>query len=159
MTREIKITQGQVTLVDDEDYDFLNQWRWQLWRKKYVKRTHHFWIKEQKKYGSYHLYMHRVIMDALKGLVVDHINGNPLDNRKANLRICTNAQNITCGFRKLPKSGFRGVVASGKQFQARLAGKALGSFSCPKEAAKIYNNAAFELYGEFAVLNAIPETL
>lgn len=83
MTKEIFLGQGLVALVDDEDYAFLCKYRWRArWgstgKKPYVVAT---------------VRLHRLVTNCPEDLMVDHINGDTLDNRKANLRVCTNAQN------------------------------------------------------------------
>ncbi len=92
--KEIKLTQGKVAIVDDEDFEYLNQWKWFYCR--YAKRTYRegesnrvIGIKRPKLYER----MHRVIVKCPEGLFVDHIDGNPLNNQKSNLRICTLIEN------------------------------------------------------------------
>ena len=97
-------------------------------------------------------------MEAPKHLQVDHINGNKLDNRKENLRLCTNGSNNR---NKLARTGFKGV------HQARISGKwiaqitknykvkHLGSFDTDTEAATAYNKAAKQLHGKYAQLNVL----
>jgi len=104
--------------------------------------------------------MHREVINAPKGRMTDHINGNTLDNRRSNLRLATpsdNAHNT-----KLPKNnttGYRGVGKKGNRYIAHIRSDNkehhLGSFSTPEEAALAYNKAATELHGEFASLNTI----
>jgi hypothetical protein len=106
------------------------------------------------------LSMHRMVVNAPKGLFVDHINHNGLDNRKANLRICTNLQNLR---NKRPKTGctseYKGVhwCKGRNKFRANiyLNKKAihLGYFHDEIAAAKAYDEKARELFGEFAYLN------
>lgn len=107
--------------------------------------------------------MHRVILDAPADMCVDHINGNPLDNRRENLRLCTRAENNRAKHRV--KSGktsrYKGVYLM-KKTGKWIAGvrahgkyKRLGSFENEADAARAYNEAAKQYYGEFAVLNVI----
>ena len=102
--KKIKLTKEKYALVDTEDYDWLNQYKW------------HSGINTDKKIfyaitylskNKQHIQMARFIMDCPKGMVVDHINGNQLDNRKKNLRICTQHQNSMN--RKLNKNNFKGT--------------------------------------------------
>lgn len=97
--KEIKLTgiygRGKSTIVDDEDYLFLSKWKWSS-NGKYVCRH----ITK----GS--LYLHRFLTDTPVGMVVNHINGNPLDNRKCNLEICTQSENLRKG--KTPKTNTSG---------------------------------------------------
>jgi hypothetical protein len=101
-----------------------------------------------------------MILGDLAGVEVDHRNGDGLDNRRCNLRLCTRAQN--CQSMKIAPgkaSLFRGVTwhAASNSWRARisLVGKRLhlGLFSEERAAAKAYDDAAKELHGEFAILN------
>lgn len=88
--KEIKLTQGKVVLVDDEDYEYLNQFKW------YALKNHRTYYAQrviQNNYIKRTLKMHRVIMDTPCGLEVDHIDGDGLNNQKCNLRNCTFAEN------------------------------------------------------------------
>ncbi len=106
--------------------------------------------------------MHRTILDAKKGESVDHCNDIGLDNQRHNLRRCTHKQNIQNRRRnRNNKCGYKGVCLdrTGKKWQASIGSpsqgnrKHLGRFSCLIEAAKAYDEAAIERYGEFARLN------
>lgn len=139
-------------LVDDEDFEWLNQWKWHLLNcreKKYAIKT-----------GG--KTMHRLIMQTPKGMETDHINGNGLDNRRSNLRICANFQNQMN--RKIGKnntSGFKGVYWDKKNnewyssIMFNYKSYYLGRFNERIEAAKAYNQKAIELFGGFARLNKI----
>lgn len=105
-------------------------------------------------------FLHRLVMDAPKGLFVDHINHDKLDNRKSNLRLCTNTENIRN--RRLTDkntSGYKGVhfCKRNQNWTAKIQNKWLGVFDDPVEAAKAYNRAAIKNYGEFALINKIGE--
>ena len=84
--RYIALTEGKYVIVDTADYAWLNQWKW------CAARTGNQWYAYRKHHGKT-LCMHRLIMKPPTGMVVDHINGNGLDNRRVNLRICTQRQN------------------------------------------------------------------
>jgi len=84
--KEIKLYSGKVALVDDADFDMLSTIKW------YDHVTRIATYARASKSGNYML-MHRLIMQADKGLVVDHINGNTLDNRRSNLRTVTQKTN------------------------------------------------------------------
>ncbi len=156
----IPLTNGKYTFVDDRDYGYLMGWKWQALeacngRKKfYVKRN-------ETQCGKYKgIYMHRVITDAPKGIYVDHINGNALDNRRANLRLCTNSENVhNCGMRPDNTSGCRGVdwhKQRGK-WRVRLKShgirKDLGFYSDIKDAVIARKAAEGKYVGEFIFSN------
>lgn len=97
MVKKIKLSQGQWTTVDDEDYEWLNQWKWYAqWDPKtkvyYAKTTFYLGMIDGKQKNKSYL-MHRLITGATKGEVVDHINHNTLKNEKENLRRCSVRQN------------------------------------------------------------------
>lgn len=93
MTRTIELTRGQVTIVDSEDYNELNQYKWSA--NKMGKTQHYYAVRKSPRAEGAQktILMHREIMKVPNGMHTDHINHNPLDNRKANLRVCTNSQN------------------------------------------------------------------
>jgi hypothetical protein len=149
--REIPLTQGKVALIDDEDYEWLAGLRWHYANVGYAKSS---------RLG----YMHRLILCISDGTaVVDHVNGDKLDNRRCNLRIATRAQNVmNQRVSSANTSGFKGVswdVDAGKwrayiNFQHKRV--YIGLFTDVEEAALAYNLKAAELFGEFALLNEIP---
>ena len=157
--KTIPLTKGKETIVDDEDYEFLMQWKWyasKIGRSWYALRS----TFSSGKRGS--VYMHREIVQPEKGQEVDHINHNGLDNRRSNIRLCSHKENLT---NVRPRIGYtshyRGVhwyknyqkwcariMAGGQNFH-------VGYFDDEKEAAKAYNEAAIKHHGEFARLNDI----
>ena len=153
-TAYIKLTQGQVAIIDAEDLEKICAYRWcALWgpnRESYVAATN---IYEAGK-RTYLMYMHRLIMNAQKGEVVDHINGDPLLDKKSNLRICTPAENS----RNLPKSsrntsGTKGLTKRNGKWIAsiRMDGKVkhIGSYDTYEEALSARKEYEQKLYGEF----------
>jgi hypothetical protein len=155
--RELKLTNGMVALVDAEDYERVAGYNWGVGPIcGYVRRS-------ERKNGKVLTHsLHRTIMGLLPGQghgrQVDHINRDKLDNRKANLRICTPKQNAGNRglLRKSNKSGYRGVhyVARSKKYLATIGNKRLGLFATAEEAARVRDRAAIEAYGrEFATLN------
>lgn len=147
----IPLTMGMKAIVDDGDYGIsVLTWVASLQRDRFYAKTPK---------GTY---MHRLLVSAKKGEIVDHINGCTLDNRRSNLRICNrgqNQQNGTTVIRKHNTTGFRGVVIdkrdgvfcagilkNGKKFH-------LGRFATAEEAAREYDKAARMLHGKFATLN------
>jgi len=158
----IKLTQGEEALVDDEDFEKLNQYSWHLHR---FKKKGYKWMASRIGVNDEEILMHREIMQCPSTHVVDHINGDNLDNRKANLRVCTNAEN--CRNRRGPRkgnlSGYKGVSWSHGKWHAVVMknGKqySFGYFNDPKEAAIARDQAAVRLHGEFASLNFPEEIL
>lgn len=156
--KEIELSKGHQAIIDDEDYEYLNQFKWHF-DGRYAART--IWNKETKKESK--VYMHRIIIESDGNLKVDHINNNKLDNRKSNLRIVTdyeNARNQSTQKRK-KSSRYKGVcfVKDKNKFKAYIKtnGKLihLGYSDDEKECALLYNKKALELFGEFSKLNEI----
>ena len=108
------------------------------------------------------VYLHRYIMGITDpSVVVDHINGNTLDNRKDNLRVCTVAENNCNRINKRNSIGYKGVRKEGskeKPYTARIQHKGkvylLGSFTSPEEAHEAYCEKAKEFHGEFCRFNS-----
>jgi len=149
--KEIQLSKDKVTLVDDEDYEFLNQWKWHLSTNGHAIRCATVGLREYK-----NIYMHRVILNTPDGLLTDHIDRNKLNNCKSNLRVCTSSQNVAnTAVRKNNTSGFKGVHY-GKDKKKWIATicvlykiKKLGAFKTPEEAAIAYKKAAEKYFGEF----------
>lgn len=155
----IELTQGKRAIVDEADFNFLDQWKW------FVRNDNGRFYASRKASGPgerKNISMAQVIMDTPAGMDTDHVNGNTLDNRKSNLRIATRQQNIfNTSARKKSTSKYRGVswYKRGKSWGARIGinGKLiwLGFFKNEIEAAKVWNIKAKELFGEFAKLNPV----
>ncbi len=155
--KKIKLTQGKYALVDDEDYEFLNQWKW-IADKGY--NTYYATRREQVDNKSVHIKMHRLIMDTKSGEMVDHINRNGLDNRKENLRNCNKQQNRMNSIgNKNSSSIYKGITfrKSHNKWEARIQINNkliyLGLYSNKKSAAKMYDYMADKHFKDFAVLN------
>lgn len=156
--KEIVLAKGQIALVDDEDFEWLSKMRWRANVKEhtsYVERS------ASKSHGHRRISMHRMIMGDPAGKSIDHVNGNGLDNRRCNLRICTTAENSRnkC-IQKNNTTGFKGVSfrANRGRFTARImhpCGKymSLGCFDTAHDAALAYDAAAKILHKDFARLN------
>lgn len=161
MTKEIKLTQGKVALVDDNMFEYLSQWKWYVYKcgnKFYAARN----IKISKCKIRLIL-MHRFITDNKNTKMhTDHINGNGLDNRIINLRICTHSQNsINRGAPINNKTGYKGVSYDKKsnkfKAQIRVNKKNITLLTTNNliDAARAYNQAAQKYHGEFAKLNIL----
>ncbi len=141
--KTIKLTQCKVALVDDEDYERLSVYKWH-YNSGYVKNV---------KKG----FLHSLLLVAPRGLYIDHINGNPLDNRKCNLRVVTHAQNMyNKGVYKNSKSGTKGVSWSKDhnkwvaKIEINKKSKFLGYFSDLHVAKEAYQRASIDNWGEYA---------
>lgn len=160
MVKELLLTQGFVAVVDDDDYEYLSQWKWlainnRQRRKVYAGRTK--WLGNGKKTT---VLMHREILGFPPGKEIDHIDGDGLHNTKGNLRVCSTSENgRNRSFQRNNTSGFKGVFwrKKSKKWEAaiNIAGKTryLGKFSSAEEAARAYDATARELHGEYASLN------
>ena len=149
--KEIPLTQGRVALVDAVDHAWLSRYSWWLHRSNTG-------VYARARVGGRRQRMHRVIIGAGPEQIIDHINGDTLDNRRANLRFCTQAQNQAN--RVLDRdntSGFKGVTWHRQHgnWIAHIGFPSvfLGCFPDVESAACCYDNAARQIYGEFARLN------
>ena len=155
MSKEIPLTQGFTAIVDDEVYEWVSRLKWYA-----ATRCDGIPYACRQK-GRYRAYLAREIIKAESGQQVDHINGNTLDNRLANLRICTHREN--CCNRRKPtgkSSRFKGVTWDKdlRQWRAMIRSNSklihLGSFHSETNAARAYDAAAREYFGDFARTNA-----
>jgi hypothetical protein len=152
--RYITLTRGLHALVDAEDYEWLNRYKWHV-----SPSISHSTVYAKRSVGHNCVFMHRMIMQPPKGMVVDHINGNGLDNRRCNLRICTREENAQNRRKHVDgKSRFIGVSPCGNKWQAFVGHEYVGHFDDEVEAAKARDRKARELYGEHAWLNFPPES-
>lgn len=155
--KQIPLTQNKVALVDDEDWELVSQYKWYAHKcdNQFYARTNIY--KEGKRTL---LSMHQLLTG---GKLIDHINGNGLDNRRENLRPCTTQQNGQNSTSRIGTSSYKGVSfdARRNKWFARIyvekKNKFLGYFADEKIAAIAYNKAATEYFGEFAKLNFIRE--
>ena len=105
--KEIQLTGGEICLVDDEDFDFVSKIKWHIDSDGYAR------------HGSKR--MHRIIANTPKGMETDHINREKLDNRRSNLRVCTQHENqMNRGKQKNNKSGYKGVFSARKKWRPQI---------------------------------------
>jgi len=103
--KKIELTKGYITLVDNKDFNWINQWKWH-YNHGYAMRKE--WLYNRKKYRT--VYMHRLINDTESELETDHINRDKLDNRRKNLRSVSKSVNQSNkGIQKNNTSGFTGI--------------------------------------------------
>lgn len=147
--KKIKLSQNKYALVDDQDYPWLNQWKWSF-DGSYAQR-----IGEGK-----HIRMHTLILDTPSNMQGDHINGDRLDNRRHNLRNVTHLKNLYNRFsEKNSSSGFKGVhwhKASDKwkvEIGFENKNRYIGIFEDERHAAMAYDIWAKDLHGDYAKLN------
>ena len=150
--RHIPLTRGKFAIVDEADFERLNRYKWHaicIRGKWYARRCP----------GGKPIMMHREIMNAPADKLVDHIDGNGLNNRRCNLRLCTQQQNMQNRRPLIRTSKFKGVwyCKRTRKWVATIVldGKTihLGRFDDEIEAARAYDRKAIELFGEFAYLN------
>lgn len=136
--KRIFLGKGKFALVDESDYDYLMQWMWHYSTGYAIRNCRH---------GETPL-MHRLLLNPAKGYFVDHINRERLDNRRANLRLCTMQENNI-------NSKKKGVTYFGNRYYAQimLNGKNYAKTFKDRDSAIVwYNQKARDLHGDFAVL-------
>lgn len=155
--REIPLTKGLVALVDADDFEWLSQWKWRAsFSQGRVSAV--AWIGPADNRRVVRL--HRKLMCPPPGMVVDHIDGDTLNNTRANLRVCTQRENSRNRRKGGGANRFKGVY-SDKRWPTRFLATIgvdyrsikLGWFGSEAEAARAYDDAARKLHGEFARLN------
>lgn len=158
MYKQIKLTQGKYTIVDDEDYEYLSQFSWHYHSGGYVERSVRFGKKKS------NIMMHREILNIIDNheKCVDHKNMNKLDNRKENLRIANKSLNSANTRKKAnTTSKYKGVYKHTQTGRWVARGTINGKMKHllitkdEKEAAKAYNEWAKKNFGQFARLNDV----
>lgn len=158
-TKLIPLSQGKSAIIDAEDFNYLNQWKWRYNNGYAVRGVYLGKIDGKRKDKT--IYMHRLVNNTPKSLITDHINMDRLDNRKANLRNCTRIQNNRNTKSKGGTSKYKGVcwLKRDKKWIATitvdLKSIFLGLYKDEIEAALVYNEAATRYHKEFAYLNKV----
>lgn len=157
--KSIELSKGYVALVDDEDFEYLNVFSW------YTQTFPHTEImyasRTQTKPIRKCIKMHRLILNPLENEMVDHIDGNGLNNQKSNLRLVNNQRNLQNSkpYKNKKYSNYKGVGydLKRKKFRANIRVNKvliyLGRFETELEAAEAYNKAALKYFGEYSRIN------
>jgi hypothetical protein len=160
--KTIPLSQGKVALVDDFDYQYLSKWKWCARKGRYTWYAYAYTGGGKRARAG--VAMHRLILWAKTGQQIDHIDRDGLNNQRSNLRIATASQNQwNKGVCKKNAHGLKGVfyvpTMKTRRWRASIgyqgAKICLGFFPTPEEAAKAYNTAAREKFGQFASLNNV----
>lgn len=146
---EVPLRNGGVALIDQIDAPRVLARSW----SKVTPTKGYNYAKASKNAEK----MHRFLMglQAGDGLVVDHVDGNGLNNCRANLRVCSPAENARNRRRCNSSSGYKGVFQENTGFAVRIGGEYLGYFKSKHVAALVYNDTAQKRFGEFAALNVV----
>ena len=146
----IPLTQGKFAKVDDEDFEWLSQWKWYF--------DHGYAARKNR--GEKKIYLHRLILQFPDGRSTDHADGDRLNNCRENLRDCSQHENSgNSNLHKDSSSGYKGVSFDKrrKKWEAYITDnykkKHIGFFDFPEIAARAYDEAAIKYFGEFARLN------
>lgn len=154
---EIPLSRGLVAIIDERDLPLVCHIKWHATSS--LRDTIYAANTRQREGRRKLTLMHRVIADAPDGMLVDHRDGNGLNNRRSNLRLCTNGENQRNMRSRTGSSRFKGVVwhSVRKYWQAGIQHEGryhwVGQFSTEEEAGRAYDEAALRLFGEFARLN------
>ena len=143
----IQLQGNQQAVIDAEDVPLVEN---RFWRVNTTNIDYHRVVSPV---GT--IYLHHVIMGKNgHGFVVDHKDGNALNNKRSNLRVCLQPENMqNQKLRRTNQSGYKGVSRYASGWRARIRGILLGCFHNPEEAAHCYDAAAIKLFGEFARVN------
>lgn len=150
--KKIPLTQGKFALVDNSDFEWLNQWKWYATKDNSTYYAVRWGPRNKGKRKK--IIMHREIMNTPETMDVDHADHNGLNNQRINLRNATRSQNMSNRLiYKNNTTGTKGVYREGSRYAARVAmeGKRiyLGSFDTIEAAQKAYVEAAIKMQGDF----------
>lgn len=151
----LELSKGFVAKVDASDFDVWSAKKWTaVVTGQKIKRVYAY-RRQMIEGKNAVIYLHREIMQAPVGMDVDHINGDTLDNTRANLRLATRSQNLANNRRAIGSVGFRGVSLNKERtkYRAIFRGKQIGEFESYIKAALAYDKLAEKEFGEFAKLN------
>lgn len=152
MTKQIPLSRGLFSLVDDSDYEWLSQWKWAavpsgdtFYAKRADSSLGKLFVKS--------ILMHRQILNAPQGMEVDHIDSNGIDNRRANLRLVTRTENLRSRRTfKNSGTGLKGVTFNPQNGRWKAVIN-LGTYDTAEEAARAYDEAIRKLFGALAKTN------
>jgi len=156
VAKRLPLTKGKFAIIDDIDFQWLNQWKWTYLPVKPHGYAYRRQLIDGKKVC---IYMHRFILNAPQDKDVDHVNGNGLDNRRNNIRLCTTSENLanrgpmvtnTSGYRGVTRAKNGWVAQLGARLNGKRVNKVIGIFDTPQEASKAYELAHYQRRGEFA---------
>lgn len=157
--KEIPLSQGKIALIDDTDFEWLNQWKWCAWKG----RTTFYALRNEKSNGKrITIRMHQLILGISGNVQTDHKDGNGLNNQRFNIRECTVSQNLMNQRKHRDgQSKYKGVSwdKTKKKWTARVCvegkNKHFGRYCSELEAATAYDLNAAKLFGEFARINQV----
>lgn len=161
--KEIALTQGKVAIVDDADFDQLSKWKWSTHCNRREGIAYFYAVRRE---GDRLIRMHHIVLGVEGRILVDHVQpANTLDNRRTNLRVASISQNAQNQRKQLrpTSSKFKGVSwhRGSRKWRAVIGFKgkliSLGLFHSEQDAARAYDRAAVERFGEFARPNFITE--
>lgn len=155
----VPLTRGFFAIIDAADADFIGQWNWKAQVTRYTVYALRSDRSEKGPDGPIcrNITMHREILRPRAGMFVDHIDGNGLNNSRANLREATHAQNMqNKGPRRQSKSGIKGVMPNRDRWMAQIKENGrtihLGTFDTVEEAGAAYREASLRIHGDFGRL-------
>lgn len=154
---EILLTHGQVALIDDEDYEIVSSY---TWAAHWMPHANTYYATAHN--GSKTVLMHSLILGTVPPTQVDHEDHNGCNNQRANIRVCSGSQNRANSRKLAPaSSSYKGVTwdKTNQNWSVRI-GKdykriTVGRFDNEVDAARAYNKAALEMFGDFALLNDV----